>query len=38
MDIENGKSNHMPAGLLDRLTLTRERIEGMANGLRRVQN
>ena len=36
MDIENGKSNHMPAGLLDRLTLTKERIEGMANGLRQI--
>ena len=36
-DIENAKKNNMPAGLLDRLTLTKERIQGMAEGLIEVQ-
>ena len=36
IDIENGKKNHMPEGLLDRLLLTQARIEGMAEGLRQV--
>ena len=35
-DIKNGKANHMPEGLVDRLLLTRERIEGMADGLRQL--
>lgn len=33
IDMENGKSNGMSQGLLDRLLLTSERIEGMADGL-----
>lgn len=36
MDIENGKANNMPAGLLDRLLLTKERIEAMAEGLKQI--
>lgn len=36
IDVENGKKNNMPAGLVDRLLLTRERIEGMAEGLRQL--
>lgn len=36
MDIKNGKANHMPEGLIDRLLLTKERIEGMAEGLRQL--
>lgn len=35
-DVKNGKANHMPEGLVDRLLLTRERIEGMADGLRQL--
>ncbi|MBQ4529877.1 MAG: glutamate-5-semialdehyde dehydrogenase [Lachnospiraceae bacterium] len=35
-DIENAKVNHMAAGLIDRLLLTKERIEAMAEGLREV--
>lgn len=35
-DIENGKSNHMPEGLLDRLALSEKRITDMAEGLRQV--
>ena len=35
-DVKNGKANHMPEGLVDRLLLTRERIEGMAAGLRQL--
>lgn len=35
-DMENGRKNHMPEGLLDRLKLTPERIEQMALGLRQV--
>ena len=36
IDIENGKKNHMPEGLLDRLLLTETRITQMAEGLRQV--
>ncbi len=36
IDIENGKKNHMPEGLLDRLLLTEVRIAQMAEGLRQV--
>lgn len=36
IDIENGKKNHMPEGLLDRLLLTEARIAQMAEGLRQV--
>ena len=36
IDIENGKKNHMPEGLLDRLLLTETRIAQMAEGLRQV--
>lgn len=32
-DIAHGKENNMSQGLLDRLLLTKERIEGMADGL-----
>ena len=35
-DIKKGKENHMPEGLLDRLRLTPDRIEAMAEGLRQV--
>ncbi|MBR1866289.1 MAG: glutamate-5-semialdehyde dehydrogenase [Lachnospiraceae bacterium] len=35
-DLENGKANNMPASLLDRLRLTEERIEGIAEGVRQV--
>ncbi|MDD6480855.1 MAG: glutamate-5-semialdehyde dehydrogenase [Lachnospiraceae bacterium] len=35
-DVENGKANHMPQGLLDRLTLNHERLLGMADGLRQI--
>ena len=36
LDVEIGKRNHMPEGLIDRLLLTESRIEGMAEGLRQV--
>lgn len=36
IDIENGKKNHMPEGMLDRLLLTEVRIAQMAEGLRQV--
>lgn len=36
VDMENGKKNKMPEGLLDRLLLTEDRIRGMANGLLEV--
>ncbi len=36
IDIENGKKNHMPEGLLDRLLLTETRIAQMAESLRQV--
>ncbi len=35
-DVNNGKANHMPEGLVDRLLLTKERIESMAEGLRQL--
>ena len=34
VDVTNGKERNMPAGLLDRLTLNHDRLEGMADGLR----
>lgn len=36
IDVENGRKNHMPEGLIDRLLLTEARIEGMAEGLRQI--
>ena len=36
IDIENGEKNGMHQGLLDRLRLTPERIEAMAEGLRQI--
>ena len=36
VDVEHGRANQMPEGLMDRLLLTRERIEGMAEGLRQL--
>lgn len=36
IDLSNGVSKNMSAGLLDRLKLTKERIEAMADGLRKV--
>ena len=36
VDVANGKERNMPAGLLDRLTLNRDRLEGMADGLRQI--
>lgn len=36
VDIEAAKANNMPAGLVDRLLLTKERIEAMAVGLRQI--
>ena len=35
-DMENGRERGMKEGLLDRLKLTEERIEGMAEGLRQI--
>lgn len=35
-DLKNADAKHMPAGLRDRLCLTEERIEGIAEGLRQV--
>lgn len=35
-DIANGKANNMPEALLDRLKLTADRIEGIAEGVRQV--
>lgn len=35
-DVENGRANHMPEGLVDRLMLTKERIAGMADGLLQI--
>ena len=35
-DVTNGRANHMPEGLVDRLLLTKERIESMAEGLRQL--
>ena len=36
IDLDNGVANGMHQGLLDRLKLTNERIEGMAEGIRQV--
>ena len=36
IDMENGRKNQMPEGLLDRLLLTEARIAQMAEGLRQV--
>lgn len=36
LDVEEGKRNQMPEGLIDRLLLTESRIGGMAEGLRQV--
>lgn len=36
IDIKNGRENDMSPALLDRLTLTYERIAGMAEGLRQI--
>ena len=36
MDVEKGRTNHMPDGLVDRLTLNHDRILGMADGLRQI--
>ncbi len=36
VDVEHGIAKDMPAGLVDRLKLTHERLEGMADGLRQV--
>ncbi len=36
LDVENAKQNHMPPGLVDRLLLNEQRIEGMAEGLRKL--
>ena len=35
-DIENAKANGMSAAMIDRLTLTQERINGMSEGVRQV--
>lgn len=35
-DIQAGKENGMAEGLIDRLTLTEERIQGMAEGIRQI--
>ena len=35
-DLTTGRQNGMAEGLIDRLTLTRERIKGMADGLKQV--
>ncbi|MDD7220183.1 MAG: glutamate-5-semialdehyde dehydrogenase [Clostridia bacterium] len=35
-DVINGRNNQMPESLVDRLLLTKDRIEGMAEGLRQV--
>lgn len=35
-DMENGRKNQMPEGLLDRLLLTEERIKQMAVGLEQI--
>lgn len=36
LDMQAGRENNMPQGLLDRLLLTKDRIEGMAEGLRQI--
>ena len=37
IDVENGRKNQMPEGLVDRLMLTEARIASMAEGLRQVE-
>lgn len=37
-DIENAKANAMPQGMIDRLLLNEERVEGMASGVEQVAN
>ncbi len=36
IDVNNGKENDMPAGLIDRLSLNHDRLAGMADGIRQV--
>ena len=36
LDVENGRKNNMPEALVDRLLLTGDRIQGMAEGLRQL--
>ena len=36
VDVAHGRENQIPEGLVDRLLLTKERIEGMAEGLRQL--
>ncbi len=36
IDVNNGKENNMPAGLIDRLSLNHDRLAGMADGIRQV--
>ncbi len=36
LDVEYGRKNQMPEGLIDRLMLNADRIEGMADGLRQL--
>lgn len=36
IDVENGRTNQMPEGLVDRLTLNHGRLLGMADGLRQI--
>ena len=36
IDVKNGRENHMPEGLIDRLMLDKGRIGGMADGLRQL--
>lgn len=35
-DVKNGRENHMPESLVDRLLLTEDRILGIADGLRQI--
>ena len=37
IDLEQGEKNGLTASLLDRLALTEQRIQGMANGVRQVK-
>ena len=36
IDVKNGRENHMPEGLIDRLMLDKGRIGGLADGLRQL--
>lgn len=36
IDVENGRKNHMPESLVDRLMLNAKRIEQMADGLQQI--